>query len=173
MVGDQIRAQAPTYAKTMKDYEKASNLIREMEKTLSLNPKASIDTLLRKLQSVMRNNVSTNYGKRADLVKLLEESGAKNLLNKLAGQSLSSGTPRGLSRMIGAAGTLATGGTGLAALGGLVNPLTLAPMVAGFALQSPRLMGEVAHAGAQVANALAQLPARNALMAGYQTRGAP
>lgn len=52
----------------MKNYENASNLIREIEKTLSLNPKASIDTALRKLQSVMRDNVNTNYGKRGDLV---------------------------------------------------------------------------------------------------------
>jgi hypothetical protein len=50
VVKDQIVKQAPEYAKTMADYEKASNLIREMEKTLSLNPKASVDTTLRKLQ---------------------------------------------------------------------------------------------------------------------------
>jgi hypothetical protein len=49
VVKDQIVKQAPEYAKTMAD-EKASNLIREMEKTLSLNPKASVDTTLRKLQ---------------------------------------------------------------------------------------------------------------------------
>jgi len=157
----------------MKNYENASNLIREIEKTLSLNPKASIDTALRKLQSVMRDNVNTNYGKRGDLVKLLQESGAKNLLNKLAGQSLKSGTPRGLARMVGAVGGLATGGTSLAALGGLVNPMVLAPLAGGLAAQSPRLMGEIAHAGGRVANKLARVPLRNSLLAGYQTRGTP
>jgi hypothetical protein len=51
VVKAQVVEQAPGYAKTMKNYEKASNLIREIEGTLSLNPKARIDTALRKLQS--------------------------------------------------------------------------------------------------------------------------
>jgi hypothetical protein len=168
VVKDQITKQAPTYAKTMKDYSTASNLIREMEKTLSLNPKASVDTTLRKLQSVMRDNVNTNYGKRADLVKLLEEHGATNLMQKLAGQALKSWEPRGLARLGAQAGAVLTGGAGLMTM----NPLAL-PAVAGqLAMQSPRIVGEVAHAGGRVANALSNVPARNALQAGYQTRGA-
>jgi hypothetical protein len=57
----------------------------------------------------MRDNVNTNYGTRADLVKLLQDSGAKNLLTKIAGQSLKSFEPRGLARVTAGLGTIATG----------------------------------------------------------------
>jgi hypothetical protein len=141
VVKDQIVKQAPDYAKTMKGYQEAY-LIREIEKTLSQNRGASVDTKLRKLQSVMRNNVNTNYGKRADLAKLLQEKGATHLLQKLAGQSLSSFEPRGLSRAVAALGGVATGAVGLATL----NPAVLLPFAGQLAFQSPRLMGEAARA---------------------------
>jgi hypothetical protein len=165
-VKNEVVKQAPEYARTMADYEKASNLIREMEKTLSLNPKASVDTTLRKLQSVMRDNVNTNYGKRADLVQLLQDSGAKNLLNKLAGQSLKSFEPRGLARVTAGLGTIATG-----AGAAFLNPMSLLPVAGALATQSPRLVGELTHLSGRGANALSRVPLRNALMAAYQTRG--
>jgi hypothetical protein len=165
-VKNEVVKQAPEYAKTMAGYQKASDLIREIEKTLSLNPKASVDTALRKLQSVMRDNVNTNYGKRADLVKLLQESGAKNLLTKLAGQSLKSFEPRGLARVTAGLGTIATG-----AGAAFLNPMSLVPVAGALATQSPRLVGELTHLGGRAANALARLPMRNALRAGYQMRG--
>jgi hypothetical protein len=165
VVKDQIVRQAPQYAKTMKGYQEASDLIREIEKTLSQNRTASVDTKLRKLQSVMRNNVNTNYGKRADLAKLLQEKGATHLLQKLAGQSLSSIEPRGLSRAVAALGGVATEAAGLATL----NPAVLLPFAGQLALQSPRLLGAPAHLGGRVANALNRVPVRNALMTGYQT----
>lgn len=130
-VKDRIVKQAPEYGKVMKDYEVASDLIREMEKTLSLNAKASVDTSLRKLQSVMRNNANTNYGKRVDLAEMLQEAGASNLMEKLSGQMLSSSTPRGLAKLYPTA-------TGMAAL---MNPYALAALP----LESPRLMGEAAY----------------------------
>jgi len=165
VVKDQIVKQAPEYAKTMKGYSEASELIREIEKTLSQNRTASIDTKLRKLQSVMRNNVNTNYGKRADLVKLLEANGAKNLMSKLAGQSLNSATPRGLA---GGAGAL--GGIGQVAAGVMtMNPLALGTLAGQAAIQSPRLAGEAALAGGKAANALSRLPVRNSLLLGYQS----
>lgn len=131
-VKEQINKQAPDYAKVMKDYEEASRLIQDIEKTLSLNPKASVDTALRKLQSVMRNNVNTNFGKRAELVQALEGAGAQDINAKLAGQALTSWTPRGLGNLanLGSVGAaLATG-----------NPLPLILPAA----SSPRLVGEAA-----------------------------
>ena len=62
----EISKQAPEYAKVMKGYSEASDTIKEIEKALSLGQKASADTSMRKLQSLMRNNVNTNYGQRAD-----------------------------------------------------------------------------------------------------------
>jgi predicted secreted protein len=138
-VKGEIVKQAPQYAKVMKDYEQASTLIKEMEKTLSLNPKASIDTSLRKLQSVMRNNANTNYGKRLDLAEMLKNAGAPHLMEKLAGQALNTFTPRGLGKIV-AGGTIAAPVALTQSLLSVLDPSVLAIL----ASQSPRLMGEAA-----------------------------
>jgi len=127
-VKTEINKQAPTYAKTMKDYSEATELISEIEGAL-LNRK-SPDTAMRKLQSLMRNNVNTNYGRRAELAKALEAGGGQEIIPSLAGQSLSAIAPRGLQGAV-AAGTGASG---------LLNPALLAALP----MQSPRLVGEVA-----------------------------
>lgn len=143
----QIELQAPTYAKVMKDYSQASQVLTEIEKSLSLGNKAAADTSMRKLQSLMRNNVNTNYGNRLNLAKTLEEQGA-DILPALAGQAASSFTPRGLQG-------LAASGVGFASLS---NPATLAALP----FASPRLMGEAAYGlGAinrGIKNAASKLP---------------
>lgn len=126
----QIELQAPAYAKVMKDYSQGSDLISEIERSLSANQKASADTAMRKLQSLMRNNVNTNYGNRLGLAKKLEENGA-DILPAVAGQAASSWTPRGLQ------GLAATG----AGISGITNPATLAALP----FTSPRLMGELSY----------------------------
>lgn len=157
-VKGEITAQAPTYSKVMQDYSEASTALAEVEKALSLGNKTSADTAMRKLQSLMRNNVNTNYGNRLGLAKTLEDNGA-DLLAPIAGQAMSSYTPRGLSG-------LAASGGGIAALA--TNPLALAALPA----TSPRLVGEMAYklgsvnrgfanAGGAAANRLAQLAGRN------------
>jgi hypothetical protein len=129
-VKGEIVSQAPTYAKVMKDYSAASETLKEVERALSLGNKAAADTSMRKLQSLMRNNVNTNYGNRLGLAKTLEQNGA-DILPAIAGQAASSWTPRGLQ------GLAATG----AGLASLANPATLAALP----LTSPRLMGELAY----------------------------
>ena len=126
----QIDMQAPTYAKVMKDYSQASDALTEIEKSLSLGNKAAADTSMRKLQSLMRNNVNTNYGNRLNLAKTLEDKGA-DILPAVAGQAASSFTPRGLQG-------LAASGAGVA---GLMNPAALAALP----FTSPRLMGELSY----------------------------
>jgi hypothetical protein len=152
-IRNSIVQQVPEYAKYMKAYEQSTKLINEMEKTLSLNPNATLDTSLRKLQSVMRNNVTTSYGRRVDLAEILQNSGAPHLMDRLAGSTLSSWTPRGLPAKLMAGGTgvgsiltaLASAGpSGLAALALL--PLT-----------SPRITGELAHATGRAGRQLAPL----------------
>lgn len=135
-----ITDQAPEYAKIMKGYEEASSLIKEMETTLSQNPKASIDTKLRKLQSALRNNVNTNYGRRRELIDFLQRAGATHLIEKLAGQMLSSATPRGLGRVL-------AGGEGFSALAalGMGHPGAAALMAGGLAASSPALVGSAAY----------------------------
>lgn len=130
-VKTEITNQAPTYAKVMQDYSEASNTLSEVERALSLGNKAAADTSMRKLQSLMRNNVNTNYGNRLGLAQTLEENGA-DILPAVAGQSMSSWTPRGLAG-------LAASGAGVA--GVLSHPLALA----GLPLTSPRLVGEAAY----------------------------
>lgn len=122
-----ISTQAPKYAEIMKDYHEASDTIKEIEKALSLGNKASADTAMRKLQSITRNNVSTNYGQRLNLAQQLEQEGGRPFINALSGQAMSSSTARGL------AGTLETG-TGIAALS---NPAFLAALP----FQTPRVVG--------------------------------
>jgi hypothetical protein len=156
--------QAPKYAKVMKGYEEASNQIREIERTLSLNPNASVDTSLRKLQSVLRDNVNTNYGQRKQLAEYLVSHGAPNLMEKLAGQALSSWAPRGLGKMVGAEILAAgAGAAGAGATGAGLGAMSVLP------LMSPRLMGEAAYyTGKAAANIPARATTRSAFQLGRQ-----
>lgn len=131
-VKKEITTQAPTYSKVMKDYQEASQLVSEIERTLSLKPGASVDTAMRKLQSLMRNNVNTNYGNRLDLAGKLEQQGGQSIINDVAGQSLNSWTPRGLQAATSGGALLAAVPTGGASL-------ALLPA------SSPRLAGELAY----------------------------
>ena len=136
--------QAPDYARVMQGYESATNQIREIEKTLSTGRNATVDTALRKLQSTLRDNVNTSFGRRAELANFLVNAGAPNLMEKLAGQALTPWAPRGLSRLA-AAGTMEA----LPALAvGAGAGLPAAAITAGLTLpgMSPRLMGNAAYA---------------------------
>ena len=135
----EITNQAPEYAKTMKAYSDASDLIREIERSLSLGQKSSVDTAMRKLQSLMRNNVQTNYGQRIALAKELEAAGGKEMMPALAGQAMSEIVPRGIQRATAGPSVLGAFGTG-----GL-------PAAAGMAaISSPRLMGEALYGAGRV-----------------------
>lgn len=128
-----IVKQAPSYADTMLGYSDASEKLNELTKTFSLGEKTAPDTTLRKLQSVTRNNVNTNYGQRTKLMDDLAKY-EPNLLPALAGQATSSLLPRGLARL-GAHGALGAGAV-------YMSPATIP-----FALaSSPRLAGETAYA---------------------------
>lgn len=145
-----IAKQAPAYDKVMKDYSEASDEIASIEKELSLGKKVNPNTALRKLQSVLRDNANTSWGKRASMADRLSEAGAPNLLSSLSGQALSTPIPRGLAKFADA------GIIGSAALAG--NPMSLAALP----FASPRLMGEVAHglgaANRNIRNAANYLP---------------
>lgn len=152
----EIVKQVPEYAKTMKDYSQASDQIDELLKTFSLGDKASKDTALRKLTSVMRNNVNTNYGQRTQLMNALATK-QPDLPYAIAGQALNSLTPRGLQSVMA---------TGAGAYGALTNPLALA----GLPMASPRVVGEAAyHAGRAYgkANALSKHGNRRGLLPVY------
>lgn len=155
-----IADNVPEYAKVMKGYEQASDLIREMEKTLSLKPGTSIDTSLRKLQSVLRDNVNTNYGKRKELAEFLVRSGAPHLLQKIAGTALAAAVPRGLMRAVVGGEGLAAGGLALAG-----HPGVALGLGAGLLASSPALVGAAAH-GVGMAS---RLPLRKIGRSAFQT----
>lgn len=145
-VGDTIKEQAPTYAGTMGDYAAASSQINEIEKAFSLGERAAQDTGLRKLQSVMRNNVNTNFGNRERLAEALAAR-APDLKASIAGQSMNSALPRGIAK-------LGPWATASAAYG--VNPVALAMLP----LESPRLVGEALYATGRAAGATANAAKR-------------
>jgi hypothetical protein len=122
-----IQQQEPKYASAMADYEAASDLENQISKTLSMGGNATDDTATRKLLSSMRNNVNTNFSQRKKLIEELDKK-APGLQEALAGQTLSSWTPRGLAQ--------------ITAQENLTKPWKWAALP----LQSPRLMGELAYA---------------------------
>ena len=147
-VKNEITKQAPDYAKVMSDYETASALLKDIQGTLSLNKNANVDTSIRKLQSIMRNNANTNYGRRVDLARELEATGvpgADTLFPQLAGQMLNAKLPRGIQ-----GGVLPLGAGAMGVAGGF-NPATIAAVVAGGLASSPRLVGEAAFKSGQAA----------------------
>lgn len=134
-VRQSINTQAPTYSKIMADYSEMSDLIRQIEQSFSMptGGRFNADTALRKLQSIMRNNVNTNYGQRESLASQLESAG-KPFTPALAGQTLSSPIPRGLQSAT----------SPLAAIAGYsYNPILGGVTLAG---SSPRLIGEASRA---------------------------
>jgi hypothetical protein len=146
----EITRQAPDYARVMSEYETASDLLNEISTTLSQNPKASIDTQVRKLQSILRNNANTNYGRRVELGEMLASQGASNLFPQLAGQAMSSFSPRGLSGALAGAGAL------YSTVPNLAQGLTPTGALQ-LASTSPRAVGEMTYAAGQVAGKPAQL----------------
>lgn len=142
-VRDEVKKQAPVYDSVMKNYSEGLDYASELKRTLSLTDKSSRDQALRKLQSVMRNDVNTNYGNRVNYAEMLEDASGKPIMSQLAGQSLSSPMPRGIQKLS------ATGLTGAS----LVNPM-FAPLVA---MSSPRLMGEATILAGQASRPIVNL----------------
>jgi hypothetical protein len=142
-IKSEIVKQAPVYANVMRDYTQSIDQIKEVERALSLGNKASADTAMRKLQSLMRDNVQTNYGQRVRLAQQLEQQGGQMMMPGIAGQALQSYVPRGMSQV--------TGG-GLTSYLGLTGQIPQAVGMA--AISSPRLMGEAAYRAGQVAQGM-------------------
>lgn len=138
-IKSEITKQAPTYSRVMKNYSESTEQIREIERALSLGNKASADTGVRKLQSLMRNNANTNYGFRKQLAEQLTQAGGRDIMPSLSGQALSEMAPRGLQRAAAIPTSL-----GAFSLGGF--PTAIGALMA----SSPRLVGEATY-GAGVA----------------------
>jgi hypothetical protein len=132
-INKEIRAVAPDYAKTMDDWGAASAKIDDLTKSLSLGDKASTDSTLRKLTSVLRNNVNTNFGKRVRDLDTLTGEGGLPLMPQIAGQALNTWMPRGIQNA-----------TAIPITAGL-SVATHPGFLAALAAESPRFSGELAH----------------------------
>jgi len=143
-VKDTIVKQDKNYEKTMAEYEEALATEREIEKSLGLGSKASVDLTLRRLKTMMGPTSTMGNEFRRELTRQLEESGGKNLMEALAGQSLKEWHPSGLAGPAMGMNALYTTGR---VLSGDLTPLS------GLAIpfQSPRVMGELMYKGGQVA----------------------
>jgi len=143
-VKDEIVRQVPEYENLMKDYENSLELEKEIERTLSLGPKANPETALRKLQSITRNNVNTAYGYRGDLAKELEKRTGKNLISALSGQSMSTIAPRGLA--------------GLSPVATIGAAFGLSPMAAAaLPFESPGAVGAMAYGAGKAVRKMTKL----------------
>ena len=116
----------------MNDYHKSKELLDEIKTTFSMGK--SPDTQLRKLQSLMRNNVASDYGYREEVMKKAIQGGGQDIMPALSGQALNSLTPRGL---------IGKGADIYAIAHLLTSPMTAIPMLG---LSSPRAVGEAAFA---------------------------
>ena len=148
-VGDTIKKQAPGYAKAMKEYQDASEVIQDITKTLSLKKGANVDTAIRKLTSLLRDNVNTNYGQRVKLARMLEDVGGEAFMPQIAGSQMNSLMPRGIQ---GAITPSAAFGTGVA---GAIEPLTAGAIMA---TSSPRILGETTNMAGYLMGKLDKLP---------------
>lgn len=158
-----IIKEAPEYAPIMKAYENSSAQIKEIEKALSLGKNASADTGLRKLQSILRDNVNASYGNREQLAQYLIANGSPNLMEKLAGQALSPYTPRGLGKLAQNVGAHMAAIAAAASTGGVAPILTF---MAGVPISSPRLMGNLSYLSGVAARYGEKIPAKAAIRTG-------
>jgi len=139
----QLAIHTPQYAKAMQGYADASDNLMQLRKTFSLGKNVSTDTASRKILSILRDNVNTNFGQRAALGRQIAESNP-DFFPAIAGQTMRSIEPRGLSRVVA--------GEGLLHL--LGNPAGLPGAAAYLAASSPRLVGETAYKAGQAASML-------------------
>ena len=121
----------------------------KLKKPCHLAKKANIDTAIRKLNSLMRDNVNTNYGQRVKLARQLEDVGGEKFIAQLAGQQFSSLMPRGIQGAV--TPSAATGG----ALVGAIDPVSAGIAIAG---SSPRIVGETANLTGYIMGKLDKLP---------------
>ena len=147
-IGQEIEKVAPGFQKVNKNYLDAIALERELIEALSLGNTKNASTTLKKLQSVMRNNTTTNYGARLDslnklddLTNLFEES---QIMQKLAGQELNPFRGRGFT------GGAQTGSF----LSSFFNPMALLISAA----STPRLVGEMAYLTGKTAGKVPTVP---------------
>jgi hypothetical protein len=122
-----ILERVPEYKKMTREYAEISNIIDDIQGGLSLTNKASTETTLKKLTSVLRDN---NEFRKA-MVEQLQKYSDSDLKGQIAGASLGQVAPRGLMRTVVGGGVMGTASL-------ILSPAFLASLP----LASPRIVGE-------------------------------
>jgi len=150
-VRNAIIDEFPDYAPVMKAYEESKILEKQVKKALGSGEIEDIESIARKLQSTTRNNASTSFGVRGNILDEISKVGEQpNLRYELAAGSVDNVVPRGLGGI--SSGAIGAGGVGFG-LG--TGNIPLAVLAAGQSVaSSPRLLGEVALRSGQVKGAL-------------------
>lgn len=135
-----MTAADPRYRKSLRNYELMSDKLHDVERAFSLDSD-NLHTTMSKLQSVMRNNASTQYGMRKGAAQTLKDESGVDILPMLAGHAASSWTPRGITRPIMAGASWPTA-MGAAFLG---HPAALGAAGIASLAASPKLMAGTLH----------------------------
>lgn len=131
-----LNENIPGYQNMTKGYHQASNLIDEIEKTLSLGNRKQKETAIRKLlQTVRRDDDS-----RKTLLEAVSKASGVDITGKVTGTLLSPLMPRGFASGVGPIGIGAS----------LVNPAFWAALIPYGAVSSPRLAGNIASIAGQL-----------------------
>jgi hypothetical protein len=93
-----ITKQAPQYAKVMKDYKQASEKIKEIQKSFSTS--GTTDHLALQAAVSAAQLCEHQLWSSGEAGRSLMNTGAPNLMKKIAGRALNASTPRGLSGLI-------------------------------------------------------------------------
>jgi hypothetical protein len=137
MVKNEIKKKVHNYDAMLKPYEEGIRLERDLQKAFALGQDATVDVMIRKLQSSLSEGVHSGLGTKRKTLNRLDPSG--KLATQLAGHALSTKMPTGIMRAnmgIGAGGVGA--GAGFMA-GGAPGAAIGAGLTIG--AQSPKLTG--------------------------------
>lgn len=129
-VSNTLTKEVKGYSEMTKGYREASDLINEIERTLSLGKQKAVDSTLRKLTSSLKDNADF----KRELLTKLDAATEADVAGQIAGAILNPVVPSGL---IGR--SIFAGGPAAIFLGsGTISPLMLQPLL----MSSPRVIGE-------------------------------
>ena len=149
VVRDMVLEKVPDYADTMAAYSATDDLIKSLERNLSMTRNATEQQTLRRLLGALRDGVNTNMG---GAIKQVEKLGDPSLMPLLAGTQFRNVVPTGMARFMrpgtalgagGAAGLftgsplVGAGAAGLTALASSPRVVGRGSVLAGQALGSP------------------------------------
>jgi ribosomal protein S17E len=148
-VKDTIIKEVPEYGVMTKGYSEATQLIKDVEADLMLRKqgmsgRTTADKTLRRLMSSMRDN----FEMRKELVEVLGNKGSQDLAGEIAGYTMNTFAPRGLS------------GTGPALVGQAAFAVFNPKFWPVLAASSPRVQGEFLRVYGKAYSAVSKIPER-------------